>query len=463
MLQGLQKYRVPIIISVLFLIILAIFLMFKLKNNVSSTNNQLINNKVTEQINWIGHWKNEGKRELLVKEIANEFEFRNQEIKVNLAFPEDIYYKGGDEAEINFIIKTIQSPNPQWDIIRIKDYYSAIASRLNDPEWAKKYLVDFSQIPEFVAKHQPFLFSDNYKAQNGGITVGPYNEGSFYTLWFNKQVADKIGIKVKQFGMTPEDFISYIKAVRDYNTRNQTNILPMFEAGWFTSEFILQSMFFSLVGDLNEIKNTNYSPKKIENIEKILQYFGELSNYKPIANNWNTLDWYKQRTDILNGKCLFWVQGSWMYNIWDKDSANKVLLKNIWPAELPAYNGKSPCYIGGYKSCWAVPKNAPHRESAIKLLTYWSIPEVSEKWVRYTKCSSGIKGNLTSVSFGFDQFEDFIYTLDKQYGVERMYIAPDKAVYFGEKNKDIYLPIGDILTKKVLADDVIKSIRQQLR
>jgi len=41
----------------------------------------------------------------------------------------------------------------------------------------------------------------------------------------------------------------------------------------------------------------------------------------------------------------------------------------------------------------AVLKNSPHRDQAVKLLMSLNKPDVAEKWARYTKSPTGVKGN----------------------------------------------------------------------
>ena len=46
--------------------------------------------KSYKQVNWMGHWLHEDLRETLVREIAKEFEFENDDIILNLKFPQEI-------------------------------------------------------------------------------------------------------------------------------------------------------------------------------------------------------------------------------------------------------------------------------------------------------------------------------------------------------------------------------------
>src|SRR5271166_1411034 len=88
-------------------------------------------------INWIGNWLNEGDKEILMREEANEYEFLNQNIKINLKFPEEVYGAAGDQEQL-FIESQVKKPVADWDIIRDK---------FIDPVFAEKYFVDFKDVP----------------------------------------------------------------------------------------------------------------------------------------------------------------------------------------------------------------------------------------------------------------------------------------------------------------------------
>lgn len=413
------------------------------------------------EVNWVGHWQKEGKRQKLVDEVASEFEFLNQDIKVNLLYMDSIMLGATDSMEIDLIAKEATSLNPRFDIIRVKDYYSRVGNYLNDPEWSKKYLVDFSDDPDFKATHQEFLLSDEYKADNGGMTIGPYNEGFYWAVWYNKELANKMGISVKTFGMTADDFVGYVKQAHEYNLKHNTSIAPIYNArDWLTLDILVNQLFYSLIGNVDVIKNTKYSPAKLRALEKVLAVFDELGKYESSFKDRSKIGWWPSLSLPLDGECLFYIQGSWMYNIWDNIDAQKV--KRMYPAEIPTMAGVTPCYPGGFKACWAVLKNAKHKEEAIKLLKYWMSPQMSENWVRYTKCPTGIKGNLAQVSLGLDQFEDFQYQLSKKF--DGKLIKPTDSRYIlGIRNKDVQISVIDILEHKKSAAQLMSEIKRQLK
>jgi hypothetical protein len=446
--------------------------MLTLVSCTNETDNSLSNNdkpkevtKTTTQLNFIGHWLYQGKRETLVKEFCNEFEFQNQYCAVNLKFPEDVYYsRAKANCEEEFVSQQLLAEKPQYDILRINDQYVSIAAYMKDPDWPKKYLVDFSQYPEFVENTQPELVNDEAKAKWHGIIPGPYLEGYNYAIWYNRELAQKMGIAVKQIGMTFDDFLQYVKAIDSYNKINNSKIIPILENGdWSNFNVLLIPLYLSELDDINEAMKNSVSEKKLKAYFKALYALEELSKYNVYQKDWKKNEFNKTLTTPLNQECFFYINATWMYNYWqnlNEDLANKMV-----PNELPVFK-PSKYYFGGYSIMWAVPKNAPHKDEAVKFLLKLCQPDIAEKWVRYTKCPSGLKGNVTSVSFGKDQFEDFTYNIDKKYGSNKFpYSFFDQAamLILGERNKNINLHTIDVVTGILSAEEAIADIKRQLR
>ena len=413
------------------------------------------------QLNFIGHWLGEGKKEQLIKEIINEFEFTNQDVKINMKFPEEVYFdRRKDNIETVFNSKIALSENPEWDIIRINNEYTKVADSLRDPGWAKKYLVDFSEIPEFIKSTRPELLSDTVKALYGGIIPGPFIDGYNWPLWCNTEVAKKVGIEVKQFGMTNDDFLEYVKAVYEYNQKNGDSIIAVYEAwNWKTTHTIAQELYFSEIDDYKEIMNEKYNEKKLLAWEKVLRETEKLSKYKPLPE-YRKISWTETVNYPLKGKCLFYPNASWMYNMWLKNDSVKI--KNMLPTELPVFK-RSPNYIGGYFITWAVLKKAPNRENAIRFLLALNKPDVAEKWARYTKSPTGIKGNLTTINFGFDKFENYHYMIDRKYGNHKTDVFNDSKFCFGAGNEFIQDNSVEVLSGMISADQAMKDIRKHLK
>lgn len=441
------------------LILLVVVLLGSCKRGILNE----VNGKKTEvqavtQVNWVGHWKNEGERGNLVREVATEYEFLHQNIKVNLKFPEDLY-NADDTKEVEFIITQMQKSVADWDIVRIKEHYSTIAKILKDDNWGQKYLVDFGQVEGFKEKHLDFINDKAFSQNTGNILLCPYNEGQFWALYVNLNVAKKMGIEVKQYGMTFDDFMGYIKVAYNYNKSHSDYIAPIFEdRGWITSEAIWKSLVYSLLGTYSQL-NDKLDAQKLDAIEKTFLAYEQLSKYEPIIRNRASINWERDNGYPLQDSCLFFVNGSWMYNIWKKKNFQK--MKNVLPCELPVFRSPDFC-MGGYAPNWAVLKNGANREQAIKLMMFWTRPEIAEKWARYTKCPSGIKGNLTNTSFGVDEYENFMYSIEKKYGGKKVSQVSNTFI-LGEKSKFVKLNTIDVLEGKMTAKQAMRELKPQLK
>jgi len=399
------------------------------------------------QINWIGNWLNEGNKEKLIREEANEYEFLHQNIKINLKFPEDIYGSAG-EPEAKFLEEQVNKPLADWDIVR---------NKFIDAAFAEKYFVDFNEIPGFTESHKSFIKNKAYIERFNGRFYGPLIEGQVAVLFVNTEVAKKMGITVKQFDMTFDDFLGYIKAADEYN-KTHPKIIPIFEYDWAKTELIFKILFFSLMDNFEEASVSEITEKKLAAIEQCYLGFEQLSKFKPIEKDWKNHKWTEENDFILNDNCLFFPNFFFMYNIWEKDSKEK--MQKIMPCELPVYR-PSTTYIGGYNECFVVLKNAPHKDEAIKILMNWCRPELAEKWMRYTKGSTGVTGNLTKTAFGTDQFENYMYTIDKKYDVN---LIGDREMgpFINGKDGTLPLRVQDVLNGNITAKEAFEEFKKNV-
>ncbi|HNW50982.1 MAG TPA: ABC transporter substrate-binding protein [Prolixibacteraceae bacterium] len=417
----------------------------------------------TTTINFVGHWLGEGDREHFVRNFAREYEFQHQNIQINLKFPEEIYYDKLDrKSNEKYTAKVIKEGITDWDILRINGEYSEVLALCNDPDWAKKNLVDFSQIEEFRQNTIPELLTEEAKAQWNGIIPGPWVEGQYWALWCNNKVAEKVGIQVKQFGMTVDDFVGYIKAVDQYNKNHPGNyIAPIYESYvWKTAMAIATNMYGSLLNDRDEFLSKKVTEKRMDAWEKTLEVMESISQYKPLKPDWRTTEWSTTTNSLLNEECLFYVNGSWMYNIWMGIDKQKTM--NCMPTEFPGFHPLK-FYPGAYQVTWGVLKNAPHREEAVKFLLALNKPEYADEWSRTTKCPTGIKGDLSDVAFGADRFENFSAYIQKNYG-SKTYRYYESSVWFlDEKNANTLNYFDEVIEGKMTAKEAMRNIRSNIK
>lgn len=449
--------------TTIFLILSYVFIFYSCNNeNSRSIKGEVIDSKASsKQLNFIGQWLNEGLREELVRDFSREYEFKNQNITMNLKFPEEVYFNRGDiHSESRFLLEQFTKDQSDWDIIRINDEYESLTRDFGDPEWPKKYLVDFSQYEDYVSNTMPELLSEKTKKRWQGIIPGPFLEGQFYALWVNKKIANKIGIDVKQFGMTFDDFLSYVKAADNYNKSNGSNLTILHEShNWPTSFNIAVQLYVSFLNNNEEFYANSINENKLNAWFNTLQALEELSAYNVLNPNCKTTLWDETKFDLIEEKCLFYSNGPWMYNIWlEKD---KEATYNCMPTEYPVVNSVST-YPASYQIMWAVPKNSPNRDEAVKFLLELNTPSTAEMWVRYTKCPTGIKGNLTETSFGVDPFENFSTHIQRTYGDNIYRVRENTELLFGSDYVDLPNYYKEVLLGEMTAIDAYNKFRLEI-
>lgn len=266
-------------------------------------------------VNWMGHWQGEDLRESLVHEIATEFEFKNPGVKVNLRFPEQIMGQRSKVLTAKYIAQMIRSKNYNWDIVWMDtDIYPLVAQELGDAQWGSKFLVNFENIPGFAASQKPFILSDpTYRNQTGGIIVGPYIEGYYYSIYYDVALAQKLGIQIKQEGMTFEDLLGYVRTVYEYNKKNNTAFAAFYEANdWTTTEAVFQNLAKSALNDFTTAKSSTKSAEKLDVLSKTLKSFEQLAAFDPVTKSYADNDWFKTRGTVFDDNTLFYVNGTWM-------------------------------------------------------------------------------------------------------------------------------------------------------
>lgn len=414
--------------------------------------------KPTVKINWVGHWQNEGFKEQLIYDLARKFEFENQDIELNIQFPGDLY---PDKTDNSFSIAEFEKPQADWDILRINNEISGIAALTGDPQWPSKYLVDFKDNPEFRKNSAEVVTSAEMIERWSGIVPGPAIDAHSFVLWCNKEIASKIGINLKQFEISTDDFEGYFRALSNYNQQNNTKIYALtFNDGWFPTLTLAQQLFASILGDYDKIKDLSFSEEKLKAWETVLQYCEKLAQYKLIDPNWKSYAYGSDYSKPLSGETLFMINGTWMFNIWQTmDSVN---YKKMIPLELPTFK-PATTYIGEVSIPWVIPKNTAHKDEAVRVLMFWCRPEVADEWVRNTKSPTGIKGNLVQSTFGFDDYETFDYTISKNYNGKKLpFNYGNNALFFGAKNSTVPNYFTEVMDGSISAKDAMQNIRRKI-
>lgn len=368
-------------------------------------------------LRWMGHWKGEGGREKLVTHVLGEFRFLHPELEVEFQFARDILPEKSQEAAADYLVEMLQAGRTDWDVIWLDSMiYAEVAKRLDDRDWGRKYLVDFSEIPGFPETQKDFLVKGSRKGRyTGGVLVGPYIEGFFYTAWYNRDLAKKLGIQIREEGMTEQDLIGYVKQVHAYNQTAHEPVsafLNMPNSGSMSRLFYGLLASSCIVRDEPQVTEQDYA--RTESV------FRDLAALCPFGKNPGFSDWPEAARFMLQeNRALFFFDATWRYGGFQAVCPDE--LNRLGLAQMPAFEGRA-CRIGGHMPTWAVLKNAPGRDAGIELLRFLSRPAIAQRWVRDCKCPTGLKGEFDKVMFGRDRYSEYQRTLHA--ATSRLFLDP---------------------------------------
>jgi ABC-type glycerol-3-phosphate transport system substrate-binding protein len=193
--------------------------------------------------------------------------------------------------------------------------------------------------------------------------------------------------------------------------------------------------------------------------EKTLEALELISSFDPIDPTWRETEWAETQEDFLNEEYLFYINGSWMYNIWS--GIDKVRTLNCMPTEFPGFKPHK-IYPAAYQVTWGVLKNAPHKQEAVDFILAMNTPEIAEAWSRYTKCPTGLKGNLVSTNFGGDQFENFANYVQTKFGTN-IYRYYESGIWVLNDNFSAEkMNFREVIEGEMTAEEAMRRLRRKI-
>ncbi|MBN2704113.1 MAG: extracellular solute-binding protein [Pontiellaceae bacterium] len=362
----------------------------------------------TRSLRWMGHWKGEGRREELVRQVLEEFAFTHPEIDVSFKFAADVLPIRSQTEMGRYIADMIRENRWDWDVIWFDPLvYRSVAKELGDWNWGEKYLVDFSGIEAVAGRHKESLMQGPTAHQyTAGVMPGPYIEGFYYAIWYNRELAEKIGIEVKEEGMTPEDLLDYADQVRAYNLHAEQPVAFLLDYGGAGA---LRRLFVSLLRSAR--KDAAAPVGEADALARTLVVFEALKERFPSGSVLVRADLAQIAQSLIHEEALFFCDATWSYTVFEQVDPEG--LKKLHLAQMPRFRDGVDEVVGGYITTWAVLKGSPGQDEGIELMKYWSRPEIAEEWVRRTKCPSGLVGNLYDPYYGNDGFAKYQRCLEE--------------------------------------------------
>ncbi len=427
------------------------------------------------ELNWIGHWLGEDRREDLVREVKREYEFLHPALKINLVFNKELPGPDPDHKRRSAaaIVEMIRSGRVDWDIVFLDvAVYEFVTEALHDPAWTAKHLVDFSGVPGFLESQERFVAAEpRYKALMGGVFTGPFIENYLLNLWYNTEVARRAGIAVKERGMTFEDFLGYAEQLQRHNRQTGSRIAFLKLSSWNRIEALYKSLFDDFPSAVEPV----HSERKGRAFRETLEAFERLARFQPLVNEgWAQLpsnDFVSQF--LLDDDALFIVGGSFMYSQFRGLSPERC--EKVRPVENP-YLRRPNGLVGDYTPVFAVMKSSRNRDAAVDFLMSWTKPKNANKWVRYTKNLTGNRSFLSdaeAVDAGAfaDVYERFIFDMKRSHGRVPTLNLRAPTYVFGERNPVTVVELRERLaailegrtTARAYYEDVMRRFRASAR
>lgn len=412
----------------------------------------------------MGHWYGEGKKETLVREAVREFSLLNQDLNVTLEFPHQIY-KFKDESELFFlendsVTQMVKKNEWPWDVLFLdRERYKYVGQNLKDPNWGEKYLVNFEDQQWFTAAHKKdFLTSLNLSESYGGILPGPVLEGISYVLFVSTSVEKKLGIKVKDLDMNFSDFTEYARKVYEYNTTHSDKI-TFFSTQMGNAPLL---MFSQVVLSIYGKAEGGDRKDALASLDKAYKIMESIAAYKPLdqSNSIAGLGYDKAQRILFDKNCLFDLQPTWIYLLWLKSNPAGTL--QMRPCELPSADQcRSPFYPGFFQVIFVVPKNCNNPKEAEKFIKFISSGEIADKWIKYSRCPTGLKNNISYTEFGQDLFNIYFRHIQNKYGNNQ--VETDLSGFLFKSEKKINFSENNILSGSMTAEACMKEVLRQLK
>jgi len=432
-----------------------------------------IEKKYSDTLNTTRLYKGEGAKEQIFIDWNRNFSFLHQNIYLNILEKEDLksYFDYRDQHfpdvadnSIGSVVASryISDGKTEIDLFSWGKNQQVTMAKIM-PEYADPatHLLEFSDSAWFKEAHKIHVYNNEVLLDlMENRRIGPIVEGAYYALYCNLDLAEKIGIKIKQFNMSGEDLLGYAKKVYEYNQANNTRIGAIYDASdWVTIFILFEHLFKTSYGfDENYISPNSFTEKNQQHVLNVFKLFERMSQYDPLIHKVAENSWGATMDQILKDEALFYINGTWMYPIWKK--MDSVKANRIIPCELPAL-GEAKFYSGEFFPLLSIPKVSLQKKSALEYLKMITTKDFAEDWVKYTKSPTGLKRHLeASGGIGGDAFDQFISHIDQKYK-KNLHLSPGFVFFFG-KDIDFSQNFHRLLKGEITAEEGLQWVLDRI-
>jgi ABC-type glycerol-3-phosphate transport system substrate-binding protein len=352
-------------------------------------------------LRWMGHWKGEGGREQLVREVLEDFSFLHPDLEIEFAFAADVLPQKSHQAAAQYIADMLRSGTLRWDVIWLDPHiYQRVARLLKDPNWGARHLVDFKTIEPVLRAQRPCIINGTKGGleTTGGLLTGPYLEGAVYALYYNRELAETLHLHIPEQEMRARTMLEIARRVQQYN---QTAGEPIALLSTVTGSGGIERMAYNLYLSTAPAERLNDGTAAVEAVRR---FFEELGQTEPLRGTEAEQTWPEAMQALMDNRILFIADATWRSS--SLQAAFPDQMHKIGIAQMPGF-GPQHHYAGSFLPVWAVLKNAAGRKAGIQLMEYWCRPEIVEKWERLTRCPSGLKDGRYDAEYARDRLSEY--------------------------------------------------------
>jgi multiple sugar transport system substrate-binding protein len=223
-----------------------------------------------------------------------------------------------------------------------------------------------------------------------GEQIGVPFRGHAFTLFYRKDVFDKLGLK------PPTTWAEYEEAAKKIQENTDLDGTAQYLAvSSGQNLFTWESLLWSNGGDIFD-KDLKPIFNNEAGVEATQRYVDWLQKQKITADGAKAWNEGEAANELTAGRAAMWLGWSWYYsNFTDKALVAPEVLGNVGFAPPPAWEGKGAPATYGYIWEASIPPGSKHKEAAWEYLKWMTNP-ITEKKVVMDKSSSNV-ANVVAV------------------------------------------------------------------
>jgi ABC-type glycerol-3-phosphate transport system substrate-binding protein len=344
--------------------------------------------KVSGVMRVSGIWAGDPSLRTYLEEQVRLFNFEHPAIDVEL------HYEGvSDAEEVARLVNRIKNGIIQHDVIRMSPaIYRAVAEEVDDPDWGRKYLVDFGQDEAFVAAHQEAaLLAARGSGEMGGILPGPILDGVYEGVWYNRVLGERLGIKIEGPALSYLQLLDALVTLKDraLKTRGKPVVLLHWGGGDMGARLkLFQMLYLSGFVDSEGMLSLLEPPlKEVRDgvLRRTLRAFRELQDHQVIFSRPGE----SPMDEFLDGRSLFFLENTAAYSDLHARGGDE-FVEQLALLEMVSF-GPINYACGNYKMSWAVMRRSAFEAESKSFIHHMMRPEVAAGIMQRSQNPCGLK------------------------------------------------------------------------